>query len=227
MFLGLWGDENLIHDIYTIPQKKWHLHSSPKETFLRLPFLGEECRSVNFGPNIISTMLLVTIWQKPHSKTHRSHTVIRHLSTSHHSNFTKLDSSSKFVSCLAFWEKCISVNLGLYKISQVLLITICKRPHSKIPHGCLTILKCLSTSQLRKIIKSANKSSKLPRHGLTKLVPKSELFNIFKWGLLPIVKRNVLKKPMFHWHTLFTKRNAVFKWSNLTWMWAHLPIPWP
>ena len=31
-------------------------------TFLKLPFLGEDCRSVNFRPNVISTMLLVTIW---------------------------------------------------------------------------------------------------------------------------------------------------------------------
>ena len=46
------------------------IHSSPKETQLFwscLPF-GEECRLVNFGPNVISTMLLITICQKTHFK---------------------------------------------------------------------------------------------------------------------------------------------------------------
>ncbi len=72
---------------------------------------------MKFGPNVIFTMLLVPICQRPHSKIpHHSRTVIRHLSTSHCQNFTKLDASSKFESCLSFWEECMSENLGLYNI---------------------------------------------------------------------------------------------------------------
>ncbi len=85
--------------------KRVGVHSSPKETQLSWSCLslGEECRSVNFGPNLICTLLLATICQKPHSKIpHHSCTVMRHLSTSHCWNFTKLDASSKFESCLSF-----------------------------------------------------------------------------------------------------------------------------
>ncbi len=73
------------------PQKA--LHSSPKEMQLFWSCLsfGEECRSVNFGPNINCTLLLVTIRQKPHSKIpHHSRTVGGHLSTSYTCNFTTL-----------------------------------------------------------------------------------------------------------------------------------------
>ncbi len=72
------------------PQGKngfWNgIHSSPKETQLFWSCLsfGEECRSVNFGPNFICTLLLVTICPKTHSKIpHRYRTVRGHLSTSH------------------------------------------------------------------------------------------------------------------------------------------------
>ncbi len=46
------------------------IHSSPKETQLFWSCLsfGEECRSVNFGPNFICILFLVTNCQKPHSK---------------------------------------------------------------------------------------------------------------------------------------------------------------
>ena len=63
------------------------------------------------------------------------------------------------------------------------LATICKRPHSKIPHGCLTMLRCLSTCHHGKIIK-LTKSTNFPRHGLRILVTISEPFDIFKWGPL-------------------------------------------
>ena len=66
---------------------------------------------------------------------------------------------------------------------RILLATICKRPHSKIPYGCLTILKC--SCHLGKIFK-LTKSSNLLRHGLRMLVTIFEPFDIFKWGLLPI-----------------------------------------
>ncbi len=91
------------------------LHSSPKETqvFCSCLSLGEECTSFNFIPKVICRMLLVTICQRPHFKIpHDSRTVIRCLSTSHHRKITKLDSSSKFGSCISFWEECISVNCG-------------------------------------------------------------------------------------------------------------------
>ncbi len=82
-----------------------HLHSSPKETQLwSCLSCGEECRSVKVGPNVIVTLLLVPICQKPHFKiSHRTRSVIRHLSTSHCWNSTKLEASSKFESCLSFW----------------------------------------------------------------------------------------------------------------------------
>ena len=95
-------------------------HSSPKETqlFWSCPSFGEECRSVNLGPNVISEMLLITICRKPHLKIpHRSRTVIKHLSASHHWNFTRLDASRQFESCLSFLEECMSENLGLHNIS--------------------------------------------------------------------------------------------------------------
>ena len=83
-------------------------------TFLKLPFLGEECRSVDFGSNFICTLLLVTICQKPYSKfPHRSCTVRGHVSTSHSCNFTKLDASSEIERCLSFWEECMSENVGV------------------------------------------------------------------------------------------------------------------
>ncbi len=73
---------------------------------------------MNFGPNVISTMLLRTICQKPHSKIpHRSRTVIRYLSASRRVNFTKLDASRQFKSCLSFLEECMLENVELCNIS--------------------------------------------------------------------------------------------------------------
>ncbi len=51
------------HDVYTFPKKKLN--------FSEVAFLlgrSVQCRSVNFGSDFICTLLLVTIWQKPHSK---------------------------------------------------------------------------------------------------------------------------------------------------------------
>ena len=93
---------------------------------------------------------------------------------------------------------------------RILLVTICKRPHSKTPHCYLTILKSLSKSNLGKIIK-LTKSSNLPRQGLRILVTSSEPSDIFKWGLLPIALPTVVvmkNDPKFQSHT---KRNATFK----------------
>ncbi len=68
-------------------------------------------------------------------------------------------------------------------------------------------------SRPKKIIK-LTKSSNLLRHGLRILATISEPFDIFKWGLLPIVQRTIItmkNDPRFHSHTLFPKRNATLK----------------
>ncbi len=125
--------------IYTIPQKKLFWSS--------LSF-GEECRSVTFVPNHIFTMFLVPICQKPNSKiSHHSCTVARHLSTRHRWNFTKLDASYKFESCLSFYEECMSENLHKFSWQNNM-----QKTPLKVPHHCLTILKCLSKSHIGKIM---------------------------------------------------------------------------
>ena len=157
------------------------VHSSPKETqlFWSCQSFGEECRSVISGPNVISTMLLTTICQKPHSKIpHRSHTVIRHLSASHPWNFTKMDASRQFESCLSFLEECMAENLEQYNISTYPPGNNMQKTPLKNPHGCLAILKWLSTCHLRKIFK-LTKSSNLLRHGLRILVTILEPVDIF------------------------------------------------
>ena len=45
-------------------------------------------------------------------------------------------------------------NRGSWWLCQIVLRVICKRPHSKIPHVSLTILRCLSTCHCRKITKT-------------------------------------------------------------------------
>ncbi len=66
--------------------------------------------------------------------------------------FSVIHSFSKetqhFGSCLSFGEECIPVNLGLYIISTVLMVTTCQKPYFKIDVGPLTILNCLSTSHI-------------------------------------------------------------------------------
>ena len=54
------------HTILTCFVISAKIHSSPKETqlFWSCFSFGEECSLVNFGPNIISTILLITICQK-------------------------------------------------------------------------------------------------------------------------------------------------------------------
>ncbi len=58
-----------------------------------------------------------------------------------------------FGSCLSFGEECIPVNLGLYIISTMLMVTTCQKPHFKIDLGPLTILNSLSTSHIGEIVK--------------------------------------------------------------------------
>ncbi len=45
------------------------------------------------------------------------------------------------------------MKLGSCIISQMLPVITCKRPHSKIPHGFATVLKCLGARQVRKTMK--------------------------------------------------------------------------
>ena len=119
----------------------------------------------------------------------------KNFSTSHCSKITKLDSSSMFGRCLSFWDECISGEPGSNIRPPGVLVTTCKIPHSKIHYGFLTILKSLSTSQLSKIMQ-LTKSGKLPRHGLRKLLTNPRSFDIFKWGLLPIVKQTRVKRKI-------------------------------
>ncbi len=52
-------NEELTWVLLTFLKSKYTCTFPPKNTtFLKMPFLGEECRSVNFRPNDISTMLL-------------------------------------------------------------------------------------------------------------------------------------------------------------------------
>ena len=53
----------------------------------------------------------------------------------------------RFWSCLSFGEKCRSVKFGPNFIFTMLLVPICPKPHSKIPHRSCTVIRHLSTSQ--------------------------------------------------------------------------------
>ncbi len=63
------------------------------------------------------------------------------------------EETQHFRSYLSFGKECIPVNLELYIISTMLMVKTCQKPHCKIDHGCLTILKCLSTSYIGEIVK--------------------------------------------------------------------------
>ena len=50
------------------------------------------------------------------------------------------------------------VTLELYINSTMLVVRICQKPHSKIKHGSLKVLKCLSTGCLSNIVKPKSSS---------------------------------------------------------------------
>ncbi len=63
-------------------------------------------------------------------------------------------------------------------LRRMLLATICKRPHLKIPHGCLTILKMFEYM-------SSHKNHQIDKvNCLRILVTIFKPFDIFKWDLL-------------------------------------------
>ncbi len=72
---------------------------------------GEECRSVNFESNVISTICETLHSHIPYHLC----VVMRHLSTSHCWNFTILDSSTLKVTFLFGKSVCL-INLRLYNI---------------------------------------------------------------------------------------------------------------
>ncbi len=67
-----------------------------------------------------------------------------------------------FWSCLSFEEECMSVNFEPNVISIMLPVTICQKPHSKIPHHSRTVRGHLSTSHCWNFTKLVA-SSKLER----------------------------------------------------------------
>ena len=159
-------------------------------------------------------MLLVRNCENPCGKMfNRSHDMLENPSTSHFINNTKLNSSSQLGSCISFEEQCISLNLGSHTILVMFLVTTCKNPHSKIPQGSLTILKCVSTCHNKKIMRWVPLVS-FPWHGLGNLIIIFTLFDIFRWGLLQFANWKLAKikyGPKFPWHTLISKRNTVFE----------------
>ena len=54
-------------------------------------------------------------------------------------------------SCVSFAEECRYMNFVVYFILPMRLVTMCEKPHSKISHGSLAILRSLSTSKVTKI----------------------------------------------------------------------------
>ncbi len=68
-----------------------------------------------------------------------------------------------FWSCVSLGEECIRVNLGLCIILTMLMVTTCWKPHFKIDHGSLMILKCLHTSHVGEIVKLNMQISHDPR----------------------------------------------------------------
>ncbi len=106
---------------------------------------------MNFAVYFILPMLLVTMCKKPHSKiVHGSLAILRGLSTS---KITKIHPLRTLESCFSFFWECSLVNLASYIIWPMFLVITCKRPHSKIPHRFLTVLKCLTACQLKMTMK--------------------------------------------------------------------------
>ena len=72
------------------------------------------------------------------------------------------------------------MNLRSYMICAMLMVTTCKKPHSKIPLGYFTIINVINVwgpYHLRKIRKSGS-SCDFPWHGLRILVSISKSFDI-------------------------------------------------
>ncbi len=66
-------------------------------------------------------------------------------------NYTQSRKKRTMESWISFWEECRYKNFAVYFIFPMLWITLCKKPHSKIVHGSLTLLRSMSTSKITKI----------------------------------------------------------------------------
>ena len=165
---------------------------------------------MNFGVYSILPMLLVTICKKPHSKIiHGSPAILRRLSTC---KTTEIHPSRKLESCLSLLWECSLVKLGSCIISPMRLVIICKRPHSKIPYGFSTVLKCLSAGQLRKIVKYET-SDNFHLTWSLKFGWHFQAIGYFdmKSFLEHYLEHFRIKKyPRIQYHTLLAKRNGSF-----------------
>ena len=67
------------------------------------------------------------------------------------SDYTQSQKKCTVESCVSFEEECRYMDFVVYFILPLLLVIMCKNPHSKIFHGSLAILRCLSTCKITKI----------------------------------------------------------------------------
>ncbi len=65
--------------------------------------------------------------------------------------YTQSQKKRTVESCASFAEECRCMNFVVYFILPMWLVTMCKKPHSKISQGSLAILRSLSTSKVTKI----------------------------------------------------------------------------
>ena len=100
------------------------------------------------------------------------------------------------------------MKLVSYIISPMLPVITCKRPRSKIPHGFPTVLKCLSTSQLRETVKYEISGNFPP----TWSVKIGWLFQKFQNSSRFSHSFKMFEcKPGIQYHPLLAKRKASFR----------------
>ena len=158
-------------------------------------------------------MLLVTMCKKAHFKiVHGSLAILWSLSTC---KVTKIHPLWKLVSCISFFSECILEKLSSNIISAMLPVITCKRPHSRIPHRFLTVLKCLSACQLRKTMKY-----EISDNILQTWSPKfAWLFQVIWYFAMKSFLKHYLehcwnkKYTRIQYHALLAIRNASF-WKN-------------
>ncbi len=108
-----------------------------------------------------------------------------------------------FWSCLSFGEECIPLNIGLYMISTMLMVTTCQKPHLKTDHGSLTILQCFRKLIYRFLITPGHITLTLglrknPWRKVTFLLRLSVLM---QWSMIPASQGHV---NWFAWKTPIT-----------------------
>ena len=120
-------------------QERWFPYNLPqkKRTWSSFSF-EEECRTVNLGPKVISTMLPVTICQNPHSTmTQNYHSLITHLQwCASPASPSQVQVHLALHQVKSIFEKKIGLILSPCQV-QVQIGTctsFSKKPHSKMPH---------------------------------------------------------------------------------------------